>query len=312
MSTIFLNECLGLDEEGIIKLEKLAALGYSHEKMAMILNINVKLFLQHATDKSSKICYHIERGILTSLANEQLRILDKAEKGEIEASKRLEEIRRNRSFKITKKDIFGGFETKASFQVLEEYIQSGSSKSLSSDEAMYLEALTLMYHMDRKYGRRKTVEFFTKTPFNLKHQRAREMYDEAINLFYVDRKIEKKALRNKYAELLEEDAAFVRRIAETAKDMEIHAKIISLAGKFQELDKPDPDKLPEELYLPPVRVYSLDPADVGLEPINRNELGRQIDELDLPVSEKNRLRQDAMIDQIELKETLNELEKESK
>lgn len=311
MSGIVLNEYLGLDEEGILKLEKLAALGYSHKQMAMILEINVKLFEQNAKDKTSKINYHIERGILATLANEQLAIMAKAEKGEVDASKRLEEIRRNRSFQVTKRDIFGGFETKAAFEVLEEYINSGSSNKLSNDEAMYLEALTLMYHMDRKYGRRKTVEFFTKTPFNLKHQRAREMYDEAINLFYVDRKIEKKALRNKYAELLEEDAAFVRRIAETAKDMEIHAKIIALAGKFQELDKPDPEKLPAELYLPPVRMYSLDPADVKLERIDRNELGRHIDALDIPMSDILRLRQDAMIDRIDFKETLDELEKES-
>ena len=303
---------MGLDEEGVMKLEKLAALGYSYEHMAMVLELDEKLFVQRAKDPDSRIHFHIERGKIASLANEQLAILAKAERGDVASSQRLEEIRRTRGFKISKTDIFGGFETKKSFEILQEYIETGSSKDLSNDEQIYIEALTMMFHMDRKYGKRRTVEFFTKPPFNLKHQRAKEMYDEAVNLFYLDRKVEKRALRNKYAEQLEDAALMVRDTATTPKDFDIYNKLLMNAAKIQELDRPDPEKLPASIYSKPIRVVTLDTADVGLPPINRLELGRTIDDLDIPASEKTRLRRDAMLEPIDLKRYLDELEEEGK
>ena len=312
MAEITINELMGLDEEGVAKLEKLAALGYSHKHMAMVLNLDEKLFCHLAADENSRMYYHIERGKIAELANEQMAIMDKAVLGDIASSQRLEEIRRTRGFKITKMDIFGGFETKKSFDILQEYLETGASKELSNDEQIYIEALTMMFHMDRKYGRRRTVEFFTKPPFNLKPQRAREMYDEAVNLFYVDRKIEKRALRHKYAEQLEEVALLIRDTATTPKDYDVYIKAIDKAAKYQELDRPDPAKLPAAIYQKPIRVVTLDTADVGLPPINRLDLGRTIDELNIPVSDKTRLRRDAMIEQIDIKEYLNELEEEGK
>ena len=310
MSTITLNHKFGLDEEQIEKLEQLAALGYEPGMIARYFNLPVKPFEQIAADPTSFINYHIEAGKFKAMANESLAILAKAESGDIDASKRIQEIRKDRSFKISKADIFGATDRK-SLQALEDWIQGGSKSDLKTDEKIYLDALTLMNSMDRKYGRRNTVGFFVKT-YGLKHARASEMYDEAINLFYADRQVEKKALRIKKAEFLEDLARTAFERAETAKDIEIAANIEMKAAHLRGLDQPDPEKLPAEAFRKPIRIFSLDAPDISLPALNRNDIAKQIDALEIPESDKSRLRKDARIETIELEQYLDELATESK
>src|SRR5690606_40218668 len=123
---------------------------------------------------------------------------------------------------------------------------------------------------------RSTLFPYTTLFRSLKQQRASEMYDEAINLFYGNRTINKKALRHKYAERLENAANVVAANAETSRDWEVYGNLMKQAATMQELDKPDVEKLPKEMYLPPVKVYTLEPETVGLPSINRNELAAEI------------------------------------
>jgi len=61
----------------------------------------------------------------------------------------------------------------------------------------------------------------------------------------------------------------------------------------------------------PVRYYSIDPGDVGLHTIDRQQVARQIESLEIPEREKIRVRQDARIEHVNLEERLNELEENS-
>lgn len=302
---------LGLSDEEIDKIEPLAALGYSPEKIAMVLGVDAKLFTQFADDPTSWVNYHIQRGQLLSVVNEELAILTKAQLGDIDASKRIADIRRDRGFKVSKLDVFAGFDSKKTLHALEDYIQSGSSKHLKNEEQLYIETLTLINSMSRKYGRRNTIAFFVKEPFNMKHARVSEMYDEAINLFYSDRNVEKKALRHKYAEELDEAALVVFDNATCAKDLDIYKNIKMAAAKVRGLDEKDPEKLPAEYFRRQFRLFTLSAEDVGLPAINRHEIARQIDQYDIPQSDKIRLRQDARLEQLNLEEYLHELETES-
>ncbi|MEQ8548732.1 MAG: hypothetical protein RIC03_12520 [Cyclobacteriaceae bacterium] len=307
-----MNQLINLTDEVKEELEKLAALGYSHEEMAVYFQFDQEVFLMAANDANSNIAYHIKRGQLMSIAKEQMALLDDAERGNVTASQHLGKIRRNRGWQMSKLDIFAGMEDKKLIDRLEDYITSGSITKMNVEEAIYIEALTLFNSMSRKYGRRNTIAFFTQEPFNLKYARAREMYDEAINLFYVDRNIEKKALRNQKAEQLEEAARIVFENAESAKDWEVYGDLIMKAAKLQELDKLDPEKLPAELYTPPIRVLSLDTTTIGLPAIDRKALAKEIEDLDIPERDKMRISQDAMMASFNLLEKLNELEEESK
>src|SRR5690606_15890702 len=123
---------------------------------------------------------------------------------DVPASKQLGEIRRSVNWELSKVNIFGGFDSKELIQKLEDYLENGSVNDLSKEETVYLDALTLFNSIYRKYGRRRSVQFFTKPPFGLTWSRASEMCDEAINLFYIDRNVQRQAIRTLYAEQLDE------------------------------------------------------------------------------------------------------------
>lgn len=306
-----MNLGLSLTEEVTKELENLSSLGYSLEEMAMYFDVDKVFFIQAAENKESKIYYYIQRGKLMSAAKEQLELLKSAETGNVTASEHLGKIRRTKNWEISRLDIFGGFEEKKLLQKVNDYIQSGSINDLKAEEAIYLDALMLFHSMGRRYGRRNTVAFFSKPPFGLKYARASEMYDEAINLFHADRQVERKALRHLFAEQLQEAAAVVRDNAQSAKDWEVYGNLITQASRMLGLDKDDPEKPPAEQFMKPIRYYSLDPGDVGLHTIDRQQVARQIESLEIPEREKIRVRQDARIEHVNLEERLNELEENS-
>lgn len=301
-----------LDDEREQELERLSALGYTPEEMAVYFDVDKRVFLQKALDVDDEVYYRIQRGKLMSAAKEQMALLESAETGTIAAGERLSDIRRDRGWKMSKLDIFGGFEDKRLIESIRDYIDSGSINKLSKEEAIYIDALTLFNSMSRKYGRRNTIAFFTKPPFGLKYSRASEMYDEAINLFYTDRGVEKKAMRNKIAEELMDASVIVRDNAVTARDWEVYGDLLMKASKLLELDKEEPPKLPAEAYTKPIRLYSLDIESLGLPSINRQQIANQIEELEIPERDKIRLKQDARALPMNLEEKLNELEEEGK
>lgn len=284
-------------------------LGYTADKMALFFDVPAEVFKAHAADETSEIHRRIQRGILRSQATEELEILKAAEKGNVTASQQLSKIKMARQWAFSRTDLLAGPDL-SHYHQLQDFLQSGSYAGISEEEEIYLQALELMAHMSRKFGRRNTVRYFVKK--GLKHQRASQMFDEAINLFWIDHNISKKAYRNMYAEQLEEVARQVMTNINSAKDAEAYGKLITQAAKMRELDKQDPQQLSPELFTKPVRIYSLDVADIDLPPINRNELARQIDDLELPTADKERLRKDAMLMPINFIETLHGLKEESK
>lgn len=302
---------LNLSDEEWDRLEIIAGLGYSNEQIATYFNIDKRKFNKIASDPDSYLAERLEAGRMKQDVDERLALHKMALEGDVSAQKQIYEIKRTRAFKISKLDIFGGFESKKVLERLNDYIQSGGNLDVSVEEQLYIDALLFMRDMDNMYGRRATVDFFVKH-FKLKHQRASEMYDEAVALFYGDRKINKKALRHKFAEKLEQAANVVANNAETSRDWEVFGNLMKQAATLLELDKPDAEKLPPGAYLKPVNVYTLNPELVGLPSINRNTLAAEIDSLEQPEAVKKSLRQDALIDDIDFEAKLDYIEKEFK
>lgn len=301
---------INLTEEEWEKLETLSALDFSHDRIASYFGINKRLFKQVASDPDSELAIALQRGKDRQDIDERLALYNLAASGNIDAQKQLHEVKRTRAFKISKLDVFGGFESQKILENLQDYIQSGKKiDSISVEEQLYIDALLFMRDMDMQYGRRATVNFFVQH-FKLKHQRASEMFDEAINLFYADRNITKKALRHKYAEKLEAMSNIVFSNAECARDFEVAGNLLVQAGKLQELDKPDVDPLPADAYRKPYVLMSLDTSDIDLLPADRNELAAQIDQLEIAESEKRHLRQDARIDPISLSDKLDKIQED--
>lgn len=193
------------------------------------------------------------------------------------------------------------------YNTIEDYIQGGSKGTLTDDEQEYMHILFLMNTMRHKYGKLNTIKFFQKEPFNITAYSSKRMFDECINLFYSHENIEKAALRNVIAEDLENAANVVLETAQHAKDMEVYGDLRYKFYKIMQLDKPDPPKIPDELYKKPIKIYTLSPKNLGLTDDDRNELANEIDSIpDVREMDKHRFKQEANIIDIDFIELLNE------
>ncbi|MDR2683997.1 MAG: hypothetical protein LBB53_01285 [Prevotellaceae bacterium] len=279
-------------------IEHLSALRYSIRDMALFFELPEEVLEKELSDSNSLFSYYFKRGRLIYEIKEQVALLDSAQGGNVTAGERLEKIRRDRSFTVSKEDIFGSFNSEVEFSKLEEYILSGSSTELDNDEQIYIDVLRIIDGMERHYGRRNTLKVLQKT-FNLTFERSRIMLDEATNLFYTDRNQDRKALRNKRAEMLMDMAVLARERSHTSRDLEVAGGLVVQASKLQELDKQEPPVLSQEQYRKPVMIFSLRPEDVGIFGIDRREVLNQIEKnLTVPESVKIRLKHDAHIEDV--------------
>jgi hypothetical protein len=299
-----------LDDQRIIELERLSALGYTPEEMALYFDVDKVFFVQAALNVESKVYYHIKRGKILALAKEQMALLDDAEKGEVQSIDQISKIRRDKGWETSRLDMFGGFIDKRLIQNIQDYLDSGSVGPLKSDERLWLDCLTLAAGLQRKIGRRNAVSFFHKT-YDMKLSQAQQLVDEAVSLFYRERFTDRKSMRHLLAENILESAIIVRDNASSSSDWKVYTEMQLAAAKLLRLEEKEEDQLDDRLFQKPIRVYSLDVENVGLPAPNRHLLAQQIDSLEVPEREKIRLRQEALIEPINLEERLNGLEKES-
>jgi len=201
---------------------------------------------------------------------------------------------------------------KSYFDELQDYIASGCTIDLTDEELNYYNALYALIGIQRKYGKDNAIAFLMHEPFNAKRQRAREMYEEAINLFFANDSIENSAHRNMLYDSQLKAAQVVLSTARGSKDMEIYSNILTQAYKIKQLDKPDPQKR-EEIKDKPIKIYSLETEAVGIPSINRNLLAEQIDAIpDIPERERTRLKRDAQVIDVNFIEMLDDQEDKTK
>ena len=203
------------------------------------------------------------------------------------------------------------FET-SYFDRLQDYLASGCSMELTDDEMDYYNALYALIGIQRKYGKDNAISFLMHNPFQVKRARAREMYNEAINLFFADDSVENNAHRNMMYDNLQKAAQVVLMNAHSSKDMEVYGKLMIQAAKIKQLDKPDPQKR-KEVNDKPIKIYMLDTQAVGIPQVNRQLIAEQIDSIpDIPEPEKVRLKRDAQVIDVDIIEMLDDQETKTK
>ena len=287
------------------KVSWLAALGWPEGDIAQSLGLSYSDFMNRVADPADELFDSVNRGRLQKRAEVEIKIARGAAAGDTDSIKQFSEIVRDRSFSISKLDLLGGAEKEGSFLRIQDYIASGSKGSLSEKEQVYVDILTLIYSLDGQYGKRRTIKFLTSAPFNFSYDHASDMYSEATEMFYCNRKISKEALRNKIADQFDALYIAARDAAQTSKDYEVAANILANKARALQLDKEDPAKLPAEMYVKPFRVLSLTPEAIGLPTVNRQELGRQIEGLVAPEMVKKRLKMEAGVTDMNVEEMLS-------
>jgi len=98
-------ENIDLDE-----LEKLAAIGYTPEKIAMYYKINQEDFMHYFHMPDNKLKYHYDRGLLLFEAKDGIEMMKDSLKGNLVQSQRLDKLRKKIAFKEAIRKNFHGDE----------------------------------------------------------------------------------------------------------------------------------------------------------------------------------------------------------
>lgn len=290
-------------DDSLDRIAYLAALGWPDNE----------IFISEGIDEKSvpeEVREAIEHGRLKKRADIEIAVARAAASGTPEAVKQFNEVVRDKSFSLSKLDLFGGPEDEGAFERIQDYIAGGSRGNLSQKEQVYIDLLTMIYSLDGQWGKRRTIKFLTSKPFSFSYEQASNMYAESIEMFFANRKVSKEAMRAKMADQYDTLYALAMQNARTTKDFEIAAGILSSKAKVLRLDQDDPHQLPAENYSKQFRVLSLSPEVIGLPRANRDELARQIDGIVAPEAVKKRLRVDAGIDDLDIVKLMDNVAQE--
>lgn len=290
-------------DDSLDRIAYLAALGWPDNE----------IFISEGIDEKSvpeEVREAIEHGRLKKRADIEISVARAAASGTPEAVKQFNEVVRDKSFSLSKLDLFGGPEDEGAFERIQDYIAGGSKGNLSQKEQVYIDLLTMIYSLDGQWGKRRTIKFLTSKPFSFSYEQASNMYAESIEMFFANRKVSKEAMRAKMADQYDTLYVLAMQNARTTKDFEIAAGILSSKAKVLRLEQDDPQQLPAENYSKQFRVLSLSPEVIGLPRANRDELARQIDGIVAPEAVKKRLRVDAGIDDLDIVKLMDNVAQE--
>lgn len=301
---------LSLSDTDRTDLLNLAQLRWEPDRIAAFFGWDKAALKAALADPDSEVSVIIKRGELQARYLIEKKMLTDATAGNYTAAKQLSDIMRDRAFKMSKLDLFGGAEDEDVFERVSKYIEKGCPGDLSGQEQVYLDLLQMVYSMTVKYGTRRTVRFLTKKPNSLSYERAKDLIGEAVELFNGGRRNSKEALRHHTAECYDTLYHAIIEAAKSPQDYAIAAGILDKKVKLLQLNEPDVTQLPPEQYGRKFRLVSLSPIDLGLPSANRDELGAQIDALGLPDPESRRLKMEAGIVPTDITEMMHNVVQE--
>lgn len=196
------------------------------------------------------------------------------------------------------------------YEQLENYMSSGCTGELSDEEGEYLELLSRTDKLSRKYGMTSAISFLEKHE-GVSPYLAKQIFYEAINLFYKDIQIDIRAIRSMLMEKYMKAAELVMATAKNSKDIDVYKNILirieEIAKDLQVEEKPLDESLKK-----PNKIYTIDPSVIGLPQGDRNEIAALIDGLKIPEKVKHRIRRDAQVIEIDFIELLDEQEADYK
>lgn len=193
----------------------------------------------------------------------------------------------------------------SAFDRLQDYAQNKFTGELSEYEQQYYQALLAQLGVYRKYGRMAAIHFLMRQPFNCNRKTATRMLDESVNLFYAEDNVERQAWRNlMFEEMRNAALTILKTEGITPDDMETYRRMMESAYKFKQLDQPDPEKPEKTTKGKDIKLYGLTAKQLGMPDPNRQAVANLIDNLNVPQTEKERLKRDAGVKPVDINEVL--------
>lgn len=286
-------------------LERMGELRWTEEQIAAYFGWDPSALEVEMATPDSPVRRALLKGEMRGTFAIEAQLLEDAKSGNQTSVKVFFDAVRDRSFRLTKLDIFGGAEDAGIYEKIQQLVDKGMPTDFSEKEELYIEALQMVYSFQIRFGDRKTVKLLTKAPFSLSYDRAKDLMTEAVELFNGGRRNSKEAMRYHIAESLDTLYHLIVESAKTPKDYAIAAVVLDRKAKLLQLDKPDAPQNAGKDYPRKFIITSLDPQTVGLPPVNRDALAAQIDSLEVPDVEKERLKREAGIDDMDIIKSLD-------
>ncbi len=181
-----------------------------------------------------------------------------------------------------------------------DFVDHGNPEETPERIVAYLDLMDKVRSMDNRraqYGTKESVLNHLIKVENLTRHIATKVYYNALEYFYISAELSKQAQRNLYAAQIDRHIAIAEIASTGVKDEKMIVEMIKQAFLVRGLDKEDIEKIPESWFKEQIVLYDTSALKAGIDPINRLELAKNID--DLPqVSEKVKaeLRREALID----------------
>lgn len=191
---------------------------------------------------------------------------------------------------------------------LYEWIETGRSLNVPEELFLYAQILDkirgMMLRKDIYGNKEAIIKHLVNFDEHLKNNRpkANQFYAESIEYFYTQDNISKKAWRNLYAEDLDKAYDLAISLAQSTADVEKASKIKERAAKVRALDQEEPEKLPDNFFTRPNKIYTIDMDKFELGNVNRTELEIWIDENTKKLTPKaiDRIKQEALITKVKI------------
>jgi hypothetical protein len=180
-----------------------------------------------------------------------------------------------------------------------EFVETGNPDNAPEGIVAYLELLNKVYGMTLridKFGSKEMVVRHLVLSEKISRYKAAQVYNEAIEYFYNDTEVSKKAWRNFYASIMDKEINFAMLTQKDGSDakriVDMAEKAANMRGAFDE----EIEELPEELFRNPFIVYTCDAEMLGLPKVDRNKLAAQIDAYpEITEKEKVQIKREAQI-----------------
>lgn len=290
------TERIVLTDAQRVQLFEVGKLRWEEKDIAVFLGFPPDAFHREYADPGSEVSRLLRQGELTAQFEIEHQLYKGAKAGDPDSVIDFNKAIRDRAFRLTKLDLFGGAEDESLFENIQRYYNEGCNGDMSAKEQAYLEILQMTYSFVIQYGKRKAIKILCKPPYSLSYERAADIIAESIEMFNGGRRVTKEAMRHHLADSY--DTLYHAMVAEakTPKDFALAAQVLEKKAKLLQLDQPDEVPLDDGEYKRNIRLLSLDPGSIGLPKANRDELAAQIDALEhLTDAEAHRLKMDAGI-----------------
>lgn len=182
---------------------------------------------------------------------------------------------------------------------LKEFLETGNPENAPEAIVQYIELLSRVHGLTLridKFGSKEAVLKHLIAFEGLSRYKASIIYNETLEYFYTDKEVSKKAWRNFYATIIDQEINFSRRIKKDTADSKRIADMVKTAAEMRGAFDEEIEEIPAELMRTPFIVYTCDAEMLGLPKVDRNRLSAQIDAYpELSEKEKVQIKREAQI-----------------